>query len=142
RIGLDRIDGENERGVPGHRFVQGETHKSETPGTDDHRWLAFQRRYLFQGAEGGHARASERGSALRRKVADVEQVARMRHHQIIGIAAVRKYAEAAHGAAEIFLPPLARTAGPAADPWMCKPAIANLDAFCVGPECHHLADIL
>ena len=97
---------------------------------------------LLQRAEGGDARTGERRRALRRKIADVEQVARMRHHQEVGIAAIRKHAEAAHGAAKIFIAPLARLAGPAADPWMGKPPVAHLDAFRVGTEGDHLADVL
>ena len=50
---------------------------------------------LLQRAVGGDARAGERRRALRRQIADVEQIARMRHHQIIGVAAVREHAEAA-----------------------------------------------
>ena len=66
----------------------------------------------------------------------------MRHHQVIGVAAVRKDAEAAHGPAEIFLAALARTAGSASDPRMRQHARADLDPFRVGTDRHHLADIL
>ena len=45
---------------------------------------------LLQRAVGGDARAGERRGALRRQIADVEQIARMRHHQMIAVAAVAR----------------------------------------------------
>ncbi len=97
---------------------------------------------FFKRAVGGDARAGERRGALRRQIADVDQIARMRQHQIIGIAAVGEHAEALHGAAEILLAALADRAVAAADPGMRQPAVADLDALRVGPDRHHLADVL
>src|SRR6185437_7049243 len=64
------------------------------------------------------------------------------HHQIIGITAVRKHAEAAHRTTEVFVAALTRPAGAAADPRMGEPAVANLDALRIRAECHDLPDVL
>ena len=141
-VTLDGIDVDDDSAVTAHGLVQGETHEPESAGANDHRRFAGQRRDFFQGTERGDAGAGERGCAVRRKVADVEQIARMRHHQVVGIAAVREHAETAHGAAEILVSALARAASPATDPRMRQPAVADLDALRVGADRHHLADIL
>src|SRR6185369_669716 len=141
-LALDRIDVDDDRAVPAHSLVQGKTHQSETAGADDDRRLGLERRNFFQRTEGRHTRAGERRSAFGRKIADVEQITRMRHHHVIGIAAVREDTETAHGAAEIFFAALAQPAGAAADPGMRKPLVADLDALDVRADRHHLADIL
>src|SRR5262249_1127193 len=66
----------------------------------------------------------------------------MRHQDVIGIAAVRKYAEAFHGAAEILLAAPARPATAAADPRIRQHARADAHALGVRSGRHHLADIL
>src|SRR5262245_43302339 len=65
----------------------------------------------------------------------------MRHHQVVGISAIRKDTEATHGAAEVFLAALTWAAGAAADPWMRESTIANLDACGVGAEGNDFADV-
>src|SRR5262249_28663306 len=66
----------------------------------------------------------------------------MRHQDVIGIAAVRKYAEAFHGAAEILLAAPARPATAAAYPRIRQHARADAHALGVWSGRHHLADIL
>src|SRR5579872_6936929 len=66
----------------------------------------------------------------------------MRHHDVIGIAAIGKDAEAFHGAAEILLAAPARPARTAADPRIRNHARADRHAFGVRSNRHHLADIL
>src|SRR5262249_54102673 len=142
RFALGGIDIDDHGRMSAHLLMQGQTHQAETAGADDHGWLGLERRHFFQGPEGRHARAGERRDALGRQIADVEQVARMRHQHVTGMAAVRKYAEAFHGAAEVFLAAPARPAGPAADPRVCQHAGA--DAYALGARSgrDYLADIL
>ena len=141
-LALGRIDVDDDGRVPAHFLMQAETHQPEPAGADDHRRLILECRHLLQGAEGGDTRASERRRALRRQVADAEQIARMRHHHEVGIAAVGKHAEAAHGAAQILVAAQADRAGAATDPWVGKQHVAYLDALGVGPDRHHFADVL
>src|SRR5262245_16518137 len=142
RIALDWINIDYDRAVAAHCLMQGAAHEPETAGANDYRRLGVQSRDLFQRAEGGDARASQRGGTFGRKIADVEQVARMRNHQIIRVSSVRKYAEAAHRAAKIFLAPLAGIAGPAPDPWMCEHPVTDLDSLGLRTKRDHFADIL
>ncbi len=65
----------------------------------------------------------------------------MRDHQVIGVTAVGKDAEAPHRAAEIFLAALTWTAGAAADPRMRESAVTDLDALGIWAEGDDLADV-
>ena len=98
-------------------------------------------RHLLQGAEGGDARTGERRGALRRQVADAEQITRVRHHHKIGVAAVGKHAEAAHGAAQILIAAQANRAGAATDPRVGQQHLANFNALDLGSDGHHFANV-
>src|SRR4249920_82754 len=65
----------------------------------------------------------------------------MRNHQIVGVTAVGKNTQAAHGTAQIFLAALTWAAGAAADPRMRKPTIADFDALDVRTEGDDLANV-
>ena len=97
-------------------LVQRQAHQAEPAGADDHRRLVCERRHFLQRAKRGDARAGQRRRALRRQIADVEQIARMRHDHVVGIAAIAEHAEAAHRAAQIVLAAQAGAARAAADP--------------------------
>src|SRR6516164_2064441 len=142
RLALFRIDIDGDGRMSAHLPMQIKAHQAEAAGADDHRRLACERRYLFQGAECRHARAGKRRHALGRQIADVEQITRMRHQYVIGIAAVGKYAEAFHGAAEILLAAPAGSAIAAAVPRIGEHARADAHALSIRSNRHDLADIL
>ncbi len=66
----------------------------------------------------------------------------MRHDHVRRVAAVDEDAEAAHGAAQIVVAAQACRAIAAADPRIGEHALPDLDAFGIGPDGDHLADIL
>ena len=74
-------------------------------------------------------------------VADVEQIARMRHQQMIGIAAGAEHADAERRAAKLLVAALADRAFAAAEPWMNEPAVARLDALGVWADGDDFADV-
>ena len=125
RLALGRIDIDHDGRVPVHLLMQSQAHQAQAAGADDHGRLGLERRHFFQGAERGHARAGQRRDALRRQIADVGEIARMRHHQVIGVPAVREHAEAFHRPAKILVAAPARAAGPAADPRIGEHARAD-----------------
>jgi hypothetical protein len=97
---------------------------------------------LLQRAVSGDAGTGERRHPLRRQVADVEQVARMRNHQVIAVAAGAEHADAAGLEAELLVAAPAHPALAAAHPRIDQPPVADLDALRRRTDRHHLADVL
>src|ERR1700728_2777064 len=125
RLALDRIDIDDNRSLAAHRLVQRQAHESKAAGADDnHRLIKQHRPDFLERSKGGDARTGERRSPLRRNVADVEQIARVRHQEVVGIAAGAENADAERRTAELFVAALADFAFPAAKPGMNKPAVA------------------
>ena len=142
RFALDRVDIDHDGGLAAHRFVQRKAHQSETAGADDdHRLLLQHRPDFFQRAVGRDARTGERRSALGRDIADIEQITRVRHQQVIGIAAGTEHPDAEWGAAHLFFAGPADGAFAAAEPGMHQPAVADLHALGVRADRDHFADI-
>ena len=126
-------------------LMQARCHQAEPAGADDDDRLVLQRRADFlQRAEGGDARAGERRGALRRQVADVEQMARMRHHQMSGCSRRwRNTPRLLRRLAEVFVAALADDALAAADPGIGEHARRrSCTPLRVRAERDDLADIL
>ncbi len=81
-------------------------------------------------------------AAAERQIADVEQIARVRHQQKIAVAAGAEHAEASRRAAELLVAALADRAFAAAHPGMRQPPVPDLDAARLRPDRHDLADAL
>src|ERR1700683_84980 len=139
----DRVDIDDNRSLAAHRLVQRQAHEPEAAGADDdHRLIKQHRADFLERSKGGDARTGERCSALRRNVADVEQIARVRHQEVVGVAAGTENADAERRAAQLLAAALADFALSAPQPGMHKPAVANLDAGRVRADGDNLADIL
>ena len=85
--------------------------------------------------------AGQRRRPFRRNVADVEQITRMRHQQMVGIAAGAEHADAERRAANLLVAAPALRAFAAAEPRMHEPAVADLDAVRVRTDGDDFADI-
>ena len=132
---FDGVDVDDDGHFAAHGLVQGETHQPEPACTDDHHRLLREHRADFlQGAIRGDAGAGERCGLFRRQIADIEQVARMRHHHVGGVAAVAEDAEIARLEAKLLLAPLADRAFAAAHPRMHEAAIADFHALGIGAK--------
>src|SRR5436305_14955763 len=100
------------------RRKEAEAHEAQAPGADDQDRLLLEhaRLELLQGAVGGEPRAGIGRGDLRLQVAHVEEVARMRHEHVRGIAAAAIDAERARPRAILLVAALTDRAFAAADP--------------------------
>ncbi|MNT09722.1 hypothetical protein D3C72_1445210 [compost metagenome] len=109
------------------RAQQGHAHQAQAAGADHHHRLLGQHlgRDLADGAIGGQARTRVGRGLLRPQIADADQVARVRHHDVVAVAARLEDSEKARRGAEILAPPTADLAFPAAYPWIDQKALSR-----------------
>ena len=143
RRALGRIDVDQHRPAA-ERLDQGRRHQAETAGADDHDRLTRQHvdRDLLERAVGRETGTGIGRHQRRIEIADVDQVACVRHQDLLGIAAMAMHAEKARGRTEILVAGQADRAFAAADPGVDQPDIADRDSGGVGPQGHDLADRL
>ena len=107
-------------------------HADAAEADDQQRSRAQVGQRLLDGAVAGEARAHQRAGDLRRDALHVEQVARMRHQHVRGVAAVHGDAERARRIAQVLVAARAQPALAAADPGIGRVALARLDALGLG----------
>ena len=117
RIALALVDVGDEDRLVRQRARKLQAHHADAAEPDDEKRAELQIGHrLLDGAIAGEAGAHERAGDGRRDALHVEQIARMRHQHVRGVAAVDGDAERAGRVAHVLVAALAQPALAAADP--------------------------
>jgi hypothetical protein len=137
RFALLLVEIDDDRALASHGLEQGQRHEAKAAGAEDQDRLAKGELDLLQRAIGGDAGARIGSGRDRIEAGKVEEIARMRHEDMVGVAAIAMDAETARLEAQVFVPGAAHLANAATDPRVDETRLANRHALRLGAKGEH-----